>query len=402
MPSNIFIGMIFILQNYMRKIFCFFISLLLFSCAEKSVKNKYYGKFDNNCSIQILGKKDIIIDENFSPTSMYIQYIDHTNELSIYNAHDNSVYFFDYDQGIMSRKKQFSLEGSKGVGLIQGYDYVNEDSLFVYNVNTEFVCLLNSHLEIIWKRRLNIDELQSMDFIPSFPYLQTNSPMKYISHKLVFGGMGTAETTAETSTNRPVTTIYDFQEDSVKFANNYPEQYQKYNWGGGFYRMPYFDVNEEENNMIISFPQDHYLYVYSLQNNMQSKYYAGSNLIKEIKAYDEKKDLRTNNNEDRVRDWFFSIPTYRSILYDKYRNLYYRFACLPKTEKLRKYVSGTQPVIVIVLYKDFNYLGEGMLPDDIDMRYTNSFVTKDGLNIQVVNDNEDLMTFYQFKIEINE
>ena len=59
----------------MRKIFCFFISLLLFSCAEKSVKNKYYGKFDNNCSIQILGKKDIIIDENFSPTSMNYQYI---------------------------------------------------------------------------------------------------------------------------------------------------------------------------------------------------------------------------------------------------------------------------------------------------------------------------------------
>lgn len=387
----------------MRIIFYLLIILFLFSCTEDSVKNEYFDKLENKCSIRTIGKKDIIIDENFSPTSMYIQYIDHTNELSIYNVYDNSVYFFDYDQGIMSRKKQFILEGSKGVGLIQGYDYVNEDSLFVYNYNTLFIYLLNSHLDVIWKKQLNImEELQSMDFIPSFPYLQTNSPMKYVGHKLVFGGLGLTETTAENSTNRPVTTIYDFQADSVKFANNYPEQYQKYNWGGGFYRMPYFDVNEELEEMIVSFPQDHYLYVYSLQNNTQSKYYAGSNLIKEIKAYDEKKELRTNNNEDRVRDWAFSIPTYRSVLYDKYRNLYYRFACLPRTEKLRKFVSGTQPVIVIVLDKDFNYLGEGMLPDDIDIRYTNSFVTKDGLNIQVVNDNEDLMTFYQFKVEINE
>lgn len=386
----------------MKTKFYFFIILFLFSCSKDVVKNEYCDKFENHCSIRTIGKKDIVIDENFSPTSMYIQYIDQTNELSMYSIHDNSVYFFDYDLGIMSRKKQFSLEGSNGVGLVKGYEYVNEDSLFVYNINTEFIYLLNYHLEVIWKRRLNIDELQSMDFIPSFPYLQTNSPMKYVNHKLVFGGFGTAETTAETSTNRPVTIIYDFQEDSVKFANNYPEQYQKYNWGGGFYRMPYFTVNEELEDMIISFPHDHYLYVYSLQNNTQSKYYAGSNLIKEIKAYDEKKELRTNNNEDRVRDWAFSIPTYRSVLYDKYRNLYYRFACLPKTEKFRKFVSGTQPVILIVLDKDFNYLGEGLLPDNIDIRYTNSFVTKDGLNIQVVNENEDLMTFYQFKVEINE
>lgn len=387
----------------MKKIIYLLTCLFLFSCSKDVVKNENSDKLKNRCSIRTIGKKDIIIDENVSATSMYMQYVDQTNELSMYNKYDNSICFFDYNQGILNRKMRLDLEGSNGVGLVQGYYYVNEDSLFVYNYNTLFVCLLNSHLDVIWKKQLNIiEKLQSMDFIPSFPYLQTNSPMKYVGHKLVFGGFGTAETTAENSTNRPVTTIYDFQADSVKFANNYPEQYQKYNWGGGFYRMPYFDVNEELEEMIVSFPHDHYLYVYSLQNNTQSKYYAGSNLIKEIKAYDEKKELRTNNNEDRVRDWAFSIPTYRSLLYDKYRNLYYRFACLPRTEKLRKFVSGTQPVIVIVLDKDFNYLGEGMLPDDIDIRYTNSFVTKDGLNIQVVNDNEDLMTFYQFKIEINE
>lgn len=387
----------------MKEIFYLLTSLFLFSCSKDVVKNENSDKFENRCSIRTIGKKDIIIDENVSATSMYMQYVDQINELSMYNKYDNSICFFDYNQGILSRKKRLDLEGSNGVGLVQGYYYVNEDSLFVYNYNTLFVCLLNSNLDVIWKKQLNIiEELQSMDFIPSFPYLQTNSPMKYVNHKLVFGGFGTAETTAETSTNRPVTTIYDLQEDSVRFANNYPEQYQKYNWGGGFYRMPYFDVNEELGNMIISFPHDHYLYVYSLQNNKQSKYYAGSNLIKEIKAYDEKKELRTNNNEDRVRNWAFSIPTYRSVLYDKYRNLYYRFACLPKIEKFRKFVSGTQPVIVIVLDKDFNYLGEGMLPDNIDIRYTNSFVTKDGLNIQVVNENEDLMTFYQFEVEINE
>lgn len=385
-------------------IFIYLIALLSIccSCTHNTVKNEFYQKLKNKCSIQYVGKKEIPVDENVSISTLYIQYIDDEDLLSIYNAPNNCIYFFDYNQCAYRNQMCFEKEGSNGVGIIQGYYFHNKDSVFVYNYNTQTIYLTDVTSRVIWKKFLPIRELQSSDFIPSFPYLQTNSPMVYINQKIVMGGFGTTETTAETATNRPVTTIYDFKCDSVFLANNYPEQYQLYNWGGGFYRMPYFSVNKEQKNIVLSFPHDHNLYVYSLSDTTRTPYYAGSNEIKKIDAYYEKKELYDHNDQNRVRDWFFSISTYRSVLYDKYRNLYYRLACLPESDKLKKFTSGTQPIIVIVLDENFNYIGEDRLPDDIDLRYTNSFVTKDGLNMQVLTDNDDLMTFYQFKVDIHE
>lgn len=376
--------------------------IALSSCSTGSVKNEYYNKYKNKCQIEFIEKKEIPIDENTSSSTMFMQYIDKTNQLSIYNEYDNSIYFFDYQNCKFDKKIQFEKEGKNGVGNIQGYDYINEDSIFVYNYDMDAIFLTNEEAEVKWKKLLKIEVLSSYTFLPSFPFVQTNNPMIYIDKKIVFGGLATAETTAETSTNRPVTTIYDFEKDSITFANNFPEQYQKYNWGGGFYRMPYFDVNKENQAVIVSFPQDHNLYVYSLLTQKQEKHYAGSASIPEIEAYPEKKGLRTNNNENRVREWFFSTPTYRNVFYDKYRNLYYRLACFPTEEKLKEFTAGTQPLLLIVLDKDFNYLGESLLPDNIDLRLTNSFVTKEGFNIQVLTDNDDLMTFYQFKVQIEE
>ena len=78
--------------------------------------------------------------------------------------------------------------------------------------------------------------------------------------------------------------------------------------------------------------------------------------------------------------------------------MYYRLFCLPLKEGNDKW----QPVGLIVLDGDFNYVGEGLFPDDVNLRYSNSFVSKKGLNIQVMTDNDDLMTFYQFKVDFHE
>lgn len=375
------------------------------SCKKNTVKNEFYKKLENKCSIQFIGKKDIPVDENVSTSVNYIQYIDDKDWLSIYNKYNNSIYFYDYSKQTYQKQIVFPKEGNNGVGKIQGYDYYKEDSIFVYNYNTQTVYLTNSNPQVLWRKRIPTKDLFSFDFLPCFPFLQTNSPMIYIDNKIILEGFASGETTAETSTNCPVTTIYNFKQDSVFFANNYPGQYQLYHWGGAFYRMPYFTVNKEDKNMIISFPQDHNIYVYSIPNGKQTKYYGGSNNIKQIDAYDEEKKLYADYNENRIADWFYTIPTYRSILYDKYRKLYYRIACLPSSNKLKevkKYRYMTQPIIVIVLDEKFNYIGECELPDNADLVYTNSFVNKEGLNIQVNTGNEDLLTFHQFKFDIHE
>lgn len=74
---------------------------------------------------------------------------------------------------------------------------------------------------------------------------------------------------------------------------------------------------------------------------------------------------------------------------------------MPQKEK-RKDFYNKKPIVLIVLDENFNYLGEGLFPDDVDLWTTESFVSREGLNMQVLTDNEDFYTFYQFKVEIDE
>ena len=67
-----------------------------------------------------------------------------------------------------------------------------------------------------------------------------------------------------------------------------------------------------------------------------------------------------------------------------------------------EFISATQPIVLIVLDGQFNYIGEAVLPEDVDFRRTNCFSTDGGFFIQALTDNDDLMTFYQFKVDIHE
>ena len=124
-------------------------------------------------------------------------------------------------------------------------------------------------------------------------------------------------------------------------------------------------------------------------------------MIKRINAYDEKKEFIPYLNDARIKDWYYSNPSYRTVIYDKYRRLYYRIGLLPREEKMKGFYN-MKPSVLIVLDDGFNYLGEALLPDDVDLWTTECFVSKEGLNIQVLTDDEDFYTFYQFKVRIEE
>lgn len=105
-----------------------------------------------------------------------------------------------------------------------------------------------------------------------------------------------------------------------------------------------------------------------------------------------------------------SNPNYGNLIYDKYRNVYYRIA-YPKTEiekgvrglELRSY--GRKLFSIIILDKNFNIIGETLFP-----KYTyNSnlvFIHKDGLYISdshYLNPefSDDVLSFKCFKLTKN-
>lgn len=101
------------------------------------------------------------------------------------------------------------------------------------------------------------------------------------------------------------------------------------------------------------------------------------------------------------------LARYGDLLYDPYREVYYRFA-YPRVElddKIQwrgKAVYGRKKFSVIILDKDFNIIGETLFPEAVYNSYV-FFVHKDGLYISrdyqmLYGDSEDFMTFELFDL----
>ena len=111
-------------------------------------------------------------------------------------------------------------------------------------------------------------------------------------------------------------------------------------------------------------------------------------------------DGRSNESE---WDHYRLNYMYEGIIYDQYRNCYYRFVSLPKTKEdlgsgdLK--TSRIKDIAVIILDEDFNKIGETIIPQE----YSNMiyFVSKGGLNLLNLKKNladEDNMHFGIFSL----
>ena len=92
---------------------------------------------------------------------------------------------------------------------------------------------------------------------------------------------------------------------------------------------------------------------------------------------------------------------YSLILYDQYRNVYYRLVGFPIPEEdiqsrdfERKY---TRQFSIMVLDEQFNVLSEHLLPRFEYLLPQSIFISEEGLNIQKRTEDEDLMHFDVFK-----
>lgn len=380
------------------------LTLLLISCSGGDVRNHRAKEFENRCTLERTGEKVYPLDKNTSGNIEYLQYIGNDSVLrfSFLNSHTNSIYLHDAENGKLLNIIEFDKEGANGVGSIQGYCYHNDDSIFVYEYGSGMVRLANNQGEVITAYPMFDAEAILNDttkFLTS-PYVESRLPMLYREDKLIMGGGFLAETTLEKADNTFVTLMYDVVNRTAAYANSYPEQYRKYDWGGGFfYRQPSMAMTPE-GRLLISFPADHNLWNYDPVTRKRDSLYAGSRLIEKIVPFGaEKKKFPDEVPEQRLSDWYYSQPSYESIFADPYKHLYYRIARLPNAEH-RPATLNDKPVVVIVLDKDLNYLGEGLLPEGVPYDTFNAYVSPEGLNIRIWNNDEDHLTFYTYNAKL--
>lgn len=382
----------------MKPILTLLIAVIFYCCSSKEkcllVINHEKSLYSNNIKYELKAIYEFDLDEESIYYIDYSQYIDTdtASYLTFLNTYNKSIYFYNCNNSDLHVKKIEDYNYKIPNEQIQGYYLLPNDSILLYSYYTGYLYgFYNSNC--LFADKMNKVNESSFDNIYPYPYCSTVSPLMKYNNKIISCGWVTGETSQETLYNRAVVTIFDYKTKSFDFAVNYPYIYHEANWAGGFtYRMPYFDVNSQ--SIIISFSASHHLVCYSLDNKKETIHYAGSEKIDNIKSFPYPQDNPIDENE--AWEWYMKTPSYEGIFYDQYRNMYYRIARLPSPKSFEEDEKNNKPIVIIVLDNNLQYLGETSLPTDIQFRPTNSFVSKEGFNIQVLTNNEDKLTFYQY------
>lgn len=368
---------------------------ILVSCTHTgSVNNQYAGKPTES----VLVLKDSIefhLDKETVPLINYMQYkdVDSMQILSFVNDYNNKIYFFNYNT------RQYMGVFPTGNTLkekIQGY-YIDNDSIYIYSYNSGKVyCYLFDEETFIKDFFIVEKQKKNYDLLTPHSYLTTISPMIKYGNTILSTGYRSGETKFETTVNRPVLTVYNINTDTLTYCANFPKQYSEYNWGGSMlFRLTYYTM-KPDGTIVLSFPASHDLAITSINDLQNMKYvYGGSNQIKTIHSFPYRKGSFSYNNQD-IWSWYLRTPSYEGILYDQYRNLYYRIARLANKECDPNEQGNKKPIIIIVLDDNLQYLGETILPQNLSLCSSNIFVSKEGLNIQVLSENEDILKFYRY------
>lgn len=379
------------------------LAILFFgSCSGNGAKNTQRKKYKDACAVEQTGTKQFILDSNTSTSVSFLQYVpgDSLQRLSFLNTYSNSIYLYDNESGEFLDTIRFDKEGADGVGTIQGYRYHNDDSIFIYPYAAGRVYLANNQGKVQEIYRLYDMEIVSEDttrFVP-VPYMETGLPMFFRNGTLFISGGFLADTSLEKKDNTFVNIAYDVRTQSPRYAVPYPEVYRQYNWGNGefFYRQPGVTMTSD-GALLYNFPAVHELWRYNPATGVCDSLYAGSNRIDRIEPFTKEKKMFADDVPGAViSDWYYSQASYESVFADPYKGLYYRIARLPKPTHKRN-TFNDKPVVIIVLDKELNYVGEELLPEGVSYDTFNSYVSPEGLHIHLNNpQDEDHLTFYTY------
>lgn len=338
------------------------------------------------------------LDSETVQLSDYLQliYMDGKLVFSFINNYDNSIVLYDYGTVKNMGKIKFEQEGSNGVGSITSYLFLNKDSIYLYDRMARYLYLTNDSSHVKDKKRIDIVRRLKGDsiFAPSELFPRTNSPILKIGDELLLSGTLFYEFEGENDSNRPVMAFYNLQKNTLRYSDSYPSMYHSGNWGGSFtYRFPYYTLSPN-NELVISFAADHNIRVHHVDSLQYHEFYAGTKEDIVIEPVEKSLDFE-HFSPEADRDHYVHSLNYGCIHYDSYREVYYRLAGHPDSSIDPKEGVLRKPMSVTILDKNFQIVGETMLPQELYL-LNQCFVGPDGFHIQVESEDDDIMRFKTF------
>lgn len=355
---------------------------------------------ENTCHLHLTDSTiNIGIASNINPTSRNIRYFKNQNieYLAIQNDY-KGISVYRLDSCLLVKNITPQIEGPNGIDSpIAGFDIVNFDTIFLLTDGIyDNIVIIDSASQVIKKIKFNIS------YQPYFPLTNLWSSygkcINYTNNEIIINSICLdTESAFDKSFNQNIAYCYNFILDSqsvypLKFPNNSKIRTQvKYSEAS---------VIINKNNTILSYGLSHQLFVSDNQTEWQ-EYDAKSRYIK--------KNLLPPNGTELYETMkkFVENPYYLALIYDKYRNVYYRFVYpginVVRDDDIMKLSEFRRVFSIMVIDKDFNILGETLMPENT---YNSNmfFINEAGLWISAnhpdnPNFDEDTIRFQLFTLK---
>jgi hypothetical protein len=319
--------------------------------------------------MNFIKNKPMFLPEQSNGNYLCSQYLENRgNRYILYfdNFNDN-LYVVDYDTNITQCVK-INIPHKN---MFKNFYAISLDSILVMEYNAiSIIYLTNTKGELINKFFLGENRGSWVS--------SEQEPMWY-DNKLILSGY-TLDDKSKIPGSFPICYVYDTQTNQYTPDKviDYPGFYYRYNWGWGNYREVFSHV--QNNTILYSFPASHNVYRYDLKNKKVTEFCAGSSLIKEIHPFaDNKADYEPSAKIDYTK-YFWENPSYFKMIYDPYRNMYYRIVGLPYEKYDVKDIKTYRKKISIVIFdENLKFLGETLLDEKIETGM--AFINQEGLHL---------------------
>lgn len=350
-------------MNYISLTFTFFFLFKLLPCSSQTSSTNFRKK----SKVKLEKQFDFELDHK-------INFTWNGKDMVCWDNLNNEIKKFDFRKKTFYQKHKTSIKNYLNYNIMLS---VGKDSLLTYSyksnysvkiINYEGRVLNNYSLEPA--KSLNISNCEKKRHPSCF--LNGTASNTFYNNYFYYAGYNMGEN--KTSKKLFSGGRLNLKTGDFEYFTEFPPIYNKYNWGAMYYYFPHVAMNNK-GQLVVSYPASHDLYVYDLNAGKHKSVNAGSSMFSVIKPFSRKKELKKELKGEYSK-YYYTNYSYAKIMYDKKEQLYYRMALFPKND-YGKTSDRTRKISIIVLNKDFVFLGEDVLPMDKD--YYNMLTTDYGI-----------------------
>jgi hypothetical protein len=379
---------------------------LIISCnsgAGIEIKNEKRGSLKAAKKLDAVSTKKFSLDSLSAPRPPYIQMYNDTdgNEyLAMLSGYSKNIFVYNYD----SANAPVNQIPISTVQIPLAFHIRNMDSIYVYNDKMMEMVLLNNKSEIVSKVSLiNNENMKDLSWTYRYPqYIpHTVNAITEYAGQLIFPGQFIWTLPDSIVQKFRFTSLININNSTVRYVHKYPYSVygHGYLWDEPLFTGVYCNMMPDSRKMVYSFPVSHDLVIYDMDTEEEKTVYGGSNEAASITSLDaDKFKKKSAAPSEYIYQKACTSDLYGGILYDKYRDVYYRFLRKALPEKGVRLRLENKKVSIVVMDKDFNYLGETEIGNMSEFYPDNSFVTKEGLNVEYVDPADADEQFLTFKI----